>query len=321
MKTTQSSRFSSEEFTLSMWLKWPRDITSGWKTLAEFHRSFDSYHWGLFTHAIGNAFHFRDGIDYVAFTPNINEWYNVTVTVDINGDIILYLNGEILANGTADPRTLAEGLFTLGANNEGSEIANAIIDEVRFYNLKMNQSEIQNLINPTTIWTLSTMVNGEGTLELNPPRVSYNDGETVQLTAIPADGWKFTAWSGGVIGNENPIEITMYQNKNIIANFESTFSVEENETDNTKLLASPNPFSNQTTITYNLSEYSKVRLSVYNLQGQEIHVLACGKQHAGNYSYQWNAINNSGIQSPNGIFYCKLRLDNSLKSVIKIIKL
>lgn len=216
MKTVDGSTFSNQEFTISMWLKWPRGITSGWKTLAEFNRTFGSDHWGLFTHANGDALHFRDGIDYVAFTPELSEWYNISVSVATDGDVILYVNGEVLAEGEADPRTISEGLLTIGANNEGTEISNAIIDELRIYNIELSQAEIQNIINPGTSWTLSTKVIGSGQIELSPSGNTYIDGTTVGLKAIPGDGWQFAGWSDGLSGIDNPAEIVMYLDKNIL---------------------------------------------------------------------------------------------------------
>ncbi|MDR3696662.1 InlB B-repeat-containing protein [Mucilaginibacter sp.] len=62
-----------------------------------------------------------------------------------------------------------------------------------------------------------TAVNG--TVVKNPTQATYNSGSTVQLTATPNSGYKFTSWSGDATGSTNPLTVTMNANKNITANF------------------------------------------------------------------------------------------------------
>jgi len=62
-----------------------------------------------------------------------------------------------------------------------------------------------------------TAVNG--TVVKNPNLVKYNMGSTVQLTATPNSGYKFTSWSGDATGSTNPLTVLMNANKNITANF------------------------------------------------------------------------------------------------------
>ena len=65
--------------------------------------------------------------------------------------------------------------------------------------------------------------------------------------------------------------------------------------------AFPNPFNPQTTIRYQLPGESWVRLSIYNLSGQEVARLEEGVQAAGSHSCQWNA---AGV--PSGIYLIRL---------------
>jgi uncharacterized repeat protein (TIGR02543 family) len=58
-----------------------------------------------------------------------------------------------------------------------------------------------------------------GTVEKNPDQQSYAEGKDVELTAKPDDGYVFDKWTGDVSGSENPLPITMDDNKSITANF------------------------------------------------------------------------------------------------------
>jgi regulation of enolase protein 1 (concanavalin A-like superfamily) len=53
--------------------------------------------------------------------------------------------------------------------------------------------------------TLTTSVTGQGTVETSPTQPTYYCGETVTLTAKPADGWLFIEWTGDLSG-ANPQE-------------------------------------------------------------------------------------------------------------------
>ncbi|WKD86268.1 hypothetical protein KCTC32516_01634 [Polaribacter huanghezhanensis] len=64
-----------------------------------------------------------------------------------------------------------------------------------------------------------------GTVLKNPDAVTYNGGDTVQLTATPNSGYEFTFWSGDATGTTNPLTVLMNANKNITANFSLITSV------------------------------------------------------------------------------------------------
>ena len=52
-----------------------------------------------------------------------------------------------------------------------------------------------------------------------PNQATYHYGDVVQLTANPALGWSFSAWSGDLTGTENPKNITIDGNKAVTATF------------------------------------------------------------------------------------------------------
>jgi photosystem II stability/assembly factor-like uncharacterized protein len=69
--------------------------------------------------------------------------------------------------------------------------------------------------------TLETV--GEGSIQeqiIASKTESYPEGTTIELTAIPDEGWEFVEWSGDLDGGENPVQITVAEEMNITATFE-----------------------------------------------------------------------------------------------------
>ena len=60
---------------------------------------------------------------------------------------------------------------------------------------------------------------GNGSVDCNPEELEYAYGTIVELNANADSGWIFSHWSGNLTGNENPVTITMDDDKNIIAAF------------------------------------------------------------------------------------------------------
>ena len=69
----------------------------------------------------------------------------------------------------------------------------------------------------TPVYTLTTSVNGEGTI--TPSTGEYEEGETITLTGTPSEHWVFQNWSGDGSGSSNTITITMDSDKNVVGNF------------------------------------------------------------------------------------------------------
>jgi len=65
---------------------------------------------------------------------------------------------------------------------------------------------------------------------------------------------------------------------------------------------SPNPFNPCTRISYCLKETGKVNLTVYNILGEEVAVLAAGIQAAGNHSVDFH-----GADLPSGVYLYRLQ--------------
>lgn len=80
----------------------------------------------------------------------------------------------------------------------------------------------------------------------------------------------------------------------------------------------PNPFSNQTTIRFELKEPQPINISIFDLQGKLIKTLIQGNNKEGKYEIIWKGYNESGMKSPGGMYVCKLE-GKSESRLIKII--
>ncbi len=73
--------------------------------------------------------------------------------------------------------------------------------------------------NPNQSYTLTTTVNGSGSVSRSPTGTTYPGGTNVVLTATPAAGYEFVGWTGDASGSANPITIRIIQNSTVTANF------------------------------------------------------------------------------------------------------
>ena len=108
-----------------------------------------------------------------------------------------------------------------------------------------------------------------------------------------------------IAGNGDPAA-----NLQIIENQDAT-SVQRNNMSNAQdfslLQNYPNPFNPNTRIDYKVPHQSHVKISVYNLMGEQVAVLLNESQIAGSYSVTWNGNNSAGLRLPTGLYFYKLQ--------------
>jgi len=69
----------------------------------------------------------------------------------------------------------------------------------------------------------------------------------------------------------------------------------------------PNPFNPSTTIAYQLPQALPVRLTIYNLMGQPVRVLADEMQEAGPHALAWDGRDQQGQSLAAGVYLCRLQ--------------
>ncbi|MDO9578113.1 MAG: CotH kinase family protein [Candidatus Cloacimonadales bacterium] len=76
----------------------------------------------------------------------------------------------------------------------------------------------------------------------------------------------------------------------------------------------PNPFNPSTKISFSLSNESKVNLSIYNIKGQLVKILANEFFDKGIYTVTWDGEDNTGKAVASGLYFYKLISDDNTKS-------
>ncbi|WP_425639173.1 HYR domain-containing protein [Algoriphagus yeomjeoni] len=77
----------------------------------------------------------------------------------------------------------------------------------------------------TAQYALNTSVIGQGIVQRDPNLNLYNEGSEVTLTAIPAEGWSFVQWSGDISGSQNPYQLTINKESNVVAEFSENYRI------------------------------------------------------------------------------------------------
>jgi flagellar hook assembly protein FlgD len=76
----------------------------------------------------------------------------------------------------------------------------------------------------------------------------------------------------------------------------------------------PNPFNPITTIFYSLPQNDFIKISIYNIHGQQVRNLLEMNKNAGTYHIHWDGKNDFGSQMSNGQYVFKLICSNYIKS-------
>ena len=100
--------------------------------------------------------------------------------------------------------------FRIFDRNTGAVVDQAVLDAI------LRGSGVGN---PGQSYTLTTSVNGLGSIARSPPGSSFPGGTDVTLTATPASGNQFAGWTGDASGAVNPKVIRILANTSVTANF------------------------------------------------------------------------------------------------------
>jgi len=82
-----------------------------------------------------------------------------------------------------------------------------------------------------------------------------------------------------------------------------------------------NSFNPSTTIEFSIQNDSKIELSIYNIKGQKIKLLAQNEFTKGSHSILWNGNDESGKPVTSGIYYYKLNVNGKTEAMNKCLLL
>jgi hypothetical protein len=227
----------------------------------------------------------------------------------------LYLH-HVLASGTPDPtwpanggRVTFDGHVRFGGNYGQPILSKGSGNATVFWAGEVGSGfEDVYALNITSTWTPSYVLQvsiapaGAGSVTKDPDRISYAANSTVTLTAVPASGRIFIAWSGDASGSANPLDVAMDVNKTIVAQFSNVVGVEETPLAFALEAIHPNPNPGPVRVTYTLPQAARVRLAIYDLTGREVGRLADGVVPAGQYVSVWDA-RVGGRPARSGIYF------------------
>ena len=145
--------------------------------------------------------------------------HDVGTKISRNPDNASYKEGQTVT--VTAPTNLSGYEFTgwSGASTSANPVVTIIMDgnKTLTANYKQNDYTLTVEIYPAN----------SGSVSRNPNNNAYTYNQTVTLTATPANGYKFTGWSGAATGISTNATVTMNSNKSLIANFEQiTYSLE-----------------------------------------------------------------------------------------------
>jgi len=86
---------------------------------------------------------------------------------------------------------------------------------------------------------------------------------------------------------------------------------------NFELFNYPNPFNPTTTISFSISDDSKIELSIFNIKGQKVKELLNDQITAGEHSIIWNGEDVSGKKVGSGVYLYKLKINDKTEIVKK----
>jgi hypothetical protein len=84
---------------------------------------------------------------------------------------------------------------------------------------------------------------------------------------------------------------------------------------------SPNPFNPSTAIKFSIGNNSKIDLSIFNIKGQKIKTLAQNEFTKGSHSIIWSGDDEFGKTVSSGVYYYKLKVNNTTEVVKKCLLL
>lgn len=143
--TEYDSIFPRSTFTLSCWVKW--EGSNDGTGIFDFGSHLNK-NWWLHTlpTSEGKGVRFEIGgntsaLDYVFPNGSESEWHYIAATYN-GSTLILYADGELIETTSGTIEADSSQLF-FGRKSDGTDYYNGLLDDVRFYNQSLSQTELE----------------------------------------------------------------------------------------------------------------------------------------------------------------------------------
>ncbi|MFN0187960.1 MAG: Omp28-related outer membrane protein, partial [Bacteroidia bacterium] len=271
-----------------------------------------------FTYPSGNAFVMSRGYWLGAVTARLN----VTSPVSVNISKTFNTTTRIL-NVTVD--------YTFVSSiNEETRITCLLLEDnistsqTNYYNTTTG-SPFYGLGNPIPNYLQKDVVRASLTVDSwgdvnNPTSVSAGSSYSKTFTYTVPSGW-----------DENNVKILAFINKKVgaspvpssgteILNAESigitgTTSLNENNQEISEIKASPNPFSDITSISFQLEKNTRVRAYVTDVTGKTMANLIDEERSAGPHQIFWGGTDNNFVSLSSGLYFINIEGENFRRNV------
>lgn len=279
--------------------------------------------WGMqaFLNAGGTGTLDAGGQTAATFNYPTNSWFPVQVIVDLALDQAqFWLNGSMVYQWQWTLGALGQGgSLQLNANDFFGYVAT---DEMYFDDYKV----VDLLFVPVELTSFAASVNSNGNVVLNWSTATETNNNMFEIERRAENGEYFTIGYVNGAGTTTEPQYYSYTDKTVETgkyffrlkqldfdgryeyssevevdvNGPLTFALEQNY---------PNPFNPSTNIKYSVPEAGNVKLSVYNLVGEEVAVLVNELSQSGFFEVSFDASN-----LPSGTYIYKLQSANSLQT-------
>jgi hypothetical protein len=81
-----------------------------------------------------------------------------------------------------------------------------------------------------------------------------------------------------------------------------------------RLVVSPNPMTDRAEIDYRAMDENPLRLSIVDVGGREVRLLASTSQRPGDHTLVWDGRDADGREAPAGVYYCRLQTGGTIHS-------
>ncbi|MFV1968207.1 MAG: FlgD immunoglobulin-like domain containing protein, partial [Pirellulaceae bacterium] len=217
---------------------------------------------------------------------------------------------------TVNPPTIAPGSGELGVlafNYLGRSIEVIRTDQTPEHNIikQTTVTEGQFFFVPLPYDQNLRITDGTASVDWTPPRKLYK----LQLPHVT--GYLGDQNSGGK-GKSQGLNLVLFTPTGAPVEFPVTTAAETSElpgdagrAGGPELRSSyPNPFTGSTNIGYNLTGFSQVNLSIFDIMGRRVRTLVDAHQGAGVYELRWDGTDATGAALPSGLYIYRLATDS-----------